>query len=126
MSLYEYEEGSEIAAKDPSFYALIQAAMRRADTYNLELLQRCWPNVWRELMERYNAPGGKLQSELEKDEKMRKDEFKDLTAMELFAFQSEVMSRTPKDTELQEQIYEELKRRRNEIDKKNRLPGVEQ
>lgn len=57
---------------------------------------------------------------------MRKDEFKDLTAMELFAFQSEVMSRTPKDTELQERIYEELKRRRNEIDKKNRLPGVEQ
>jgi hypothetical protein len=72
MSLYEYEEGCEIAAKDPSFYALIQAAMRKADTYNLELLQGCWPNVWRELMERYNAPGGKLQSELKRGEKNEK------------------------------------------------------
>jgi len=64
MSLYEYEEGREIAIKDVSFYALIQAAMRRADTRNLELLKGCWPDVWLELRARYNAPGGKLQSEL--------------------------------------------------------------
>ena len=69
MSLHEYEEGREIAAKDPSFYALIQAAMRRADTYNLELLKVCWPGVWLELRARYNAPDGKLQSELKGDEK---------------------------------------------------------
>jgi hypothetical protein len=69
MSLYEYEEGMEIAAKDPSFYALIQAAMRRADTDNLELLIGCWPEIWLELRARYNAPGGKLQSELKGDEK---------------------------------------------------------
>jgi hypothetical protein len=52
MSLYEYEEGLIIAAKDPPFYALIQAAMRRADTVNLEMLIGCWPDVWRELQER--------------------------------------------------------------------------
>jgi hypothetical protein len=64
MSLYEYEEGKGIAAKDPPFYALIQAAMRKADTDNLELLIGCWPDIWRELRARYNAPAGKLQSEL--------------------------------------------------------------
>ena len=69
MSLYEYEEGREIAAKDPSFYALIQAAMRRADTNNLELLKVCWPEVWLELKARYNAPGGMLQSEMKEEEK---------------------------------------------------------
>lgn len=71
MSLYEYEEGREIAVKDPPFYALIQAAMRRADTSNLEMLKRCWPDVWLELRARYNAPSGMLQSEIEggKDEK---------------------------------------------------------
>ena len=68
MTLYEYYEGREIAAKDPSFYALIQAARRRADTGNLEMLKGCWPEVWHELQERYSAPGGLLQSELKGDE----------------------------------------------------------
>lgn len=65
MSLYEYELGREIAAKNTAFYALIQAAMRRADNANLEMLKGCWPDVWLELRERYNAPGGELQSESE-------------------------------------------------------------
>lgn len=69
MTLFEYEEGLDIAAKDPPFYALIQAAMRKADTYNLYLLKSCWPDVWRELRERYNAPSGILQEELKGDEK---------------------------------------------------------
>ena len=68
MTLYEYREGQAIAAKDPSFYALIQAAMREADTNNLEMLKGCWPDVWRELRARYNAPGGMLQSEIKGDE----------------------------------------------------------
>lgn len=63
MSLYEYHEGIAIAAKDPSFYALIQAAMRRADTRNLEMLKGCWPEVWKELDERYHSPGGLLETE---------------------------------------------------------------
>lgn len=69
MSLYDYQEGLEIVAKKYSFYALIHAAMRRADTDNLEMLKGCWPEVWLELRARYNAPGGKLQSELKGDEK---------------------------------------------------------
>jgi hypothetical protein len=69
MSLYEYEEGLEIAAKDAPFYSLIQAAMRRADTTNLEMLKKCWPEVWLELRARYNAFDGKVQSELKGDEK---------------------------------------------------------
>jgi hypothetical protein len=69
MSFFEYEEGKEIAAKDPSFNALIQAAMRRADTDNLEMLKGCWPETWAELFERYFSPGGKLKGELKGDEK---------------------------------------------------------
>ena len=69
MSLHEYEEGRKLAAKDPPFYALIQAAMRRADTYNLELLKIRWPEVWLELRARYNAPNGMLKSEIEEEEK---------------------------------------------------------
>ena len=67
MSLHEYEEGLEMATKDVPFYVLIQAAMRRADTYNLGLLKACWPEVWLELKARYNAPDGLLQSEIAGD-----------------------------------------------------------
>lgn len=45
---------------------------------------------------------------------MEKENLKGFTAMELLIFQSEVMSRTPVDLELKEEIYEELKRRRTE------------
>lgn len=71
MSIYEYEEGREIAVKDLPFYPLIQAAMRKADTCNLELLKEGWPEIWRELRSRYNAPGSKLQSELKGDKQTK-------------------------------------------------------
>jgi hypothetical protein len=45
---------------DPPFYALIQAAMRKADSGNAVRLWRAFPEVWVELNARYNAPGGKL------------------------------------------------------------------
>lgn len=63
MSLYDYQVGQAISAEDPPFYALIQAAMRQADTDNLELLQRAWPHVWAELQARYHAPGGRMEGE---------------------------------------------------------------
>ena len=62
MSLYDYQIGLQITAQysDDEFYGIIQATMRLADTDNLEALKRSWPNVWKELQARYNAPEGKL------------------------------------------------------------------
>ena len=66
MSDYDYFVGRSIAAEDPPFYALIQAAMRRADDNNLEKLRTEWPEVWEELQARYHAPGGRLPEEDER------------------------------------------------------------
>jgi len=60
MGLYEYKLGLEISAKNYPFYALVQAAMRQADSDNAQRLERAWPRVWEELLARYNAPGGLL------------------------------------------------------------------
>lgn len=62
MSLYDYEVGKQIVGKygDDEFYGIIQAAMRLADTDNLEKLKVAWPEVWADLQVRYNAPGGNL------------------------------------------------------------------
>lgn len=63
MSLYDYNESRVIASEGFTFYALIMAAMRQADTINLQKLQREFPKVWEELQQRYNAPGGILEHE---------------------------------------------------------------
>lgn len=63
MSFYDYRASEKLAALDTPFYALIMAAARRADTDNLELLERAWPDTIAELRERYNAPGGFLPGE---------------------------------------------------------------
>lgn len=60
MSLYDYQESQEVESKHYQFYALIMAAMRQADTDNLELLKAVFPEAWDELKARYNAPGGQL------------------------------------------------------------------
>ena len=64
MSLYHYEASKLIGAEDYPFYALVMAAMRKADTDNLAHLKFCWPNVWQELQIRYNAPGALLPEEV--------------------------------------------------------------
>ena len=56
----EYLESQKLMAGDPSFYALIMAAMRKADTNNVERLKAGWPLVWKEFIARYHAPGGAL------------------------------------------------------------------
>ena len=63
MSLHEYEESRAIEREDRSFYGLIMAAMRRADTDNLERLKAAFPETWAELQDRYRSPGGRLASE---------------------------------------------------------------
>ena len=66
MSLFEYQESKRIAANDYGFYSLIMAAMRQADTSNSEKLKWMWPEMYEEMRERYNAPGGLIGEEKEK------------------------------------------------------------
>lgn len=61
MSQYDYELGLRINAKNYPFYALIQAAMRQANSCNIEKLKEAFPDVWAELKAGYNALGGKLE-----------------------------------------------------------------
>ena len=63
MSYYDYKLSLEISAQGYSFYALIMAAFRDADTDNLMALQRAFPHVYDEFKRRYNAPGGYLNSQ---------------------------------------------------------------
>lgn len=63
MSLYAYKESQELAATDWGFDSLIMAAMRKADSENIELLKDAFPEIWQELRARYNAPGGFLPGE---------------------------------------------------------------
>lgn len=65
MSLYDYRASRELAAQDPPFYALIMAAMRKADSSNELKLRQAWPAIWDELYLRYNAPGGLLEGEVD-------------------------------------------------------------
>lgn len=58
MSKYDYIR-SQVLSSEP-FYALIMAAMRKADSQNLPPLQHAFPEVWQELQARYDAPGGEL------------------------------------------------------------------
>lgn len=64
-SRFEYEVARGLEAEDTPFFALIQAAMRRADTFNLIKLQDAFPGVWEEMLERYNTPGGHLKEEMQ-------------------------------------------------------------
>ena len=63
MSYYDYKCSQQIAAQDYPFYALVMAAMWQADSDNLEALKAAFPQVYQELLDRYNAPGGRLDSE---------------------------------------------------------------
>lgn len=63
MSLFDYEVSKVLAAADYPFHALVMAAMRQADTTNLDALRNAFPHVWSELEARYNAPGGILDDE---------------------------------------------------------------
>lgn len=64
MSRHEYLAARELTGQDLPFYALIMAAMRQADTPNLERLKVAFPWVWAELSARYHAPDGVLVTDL--------------------------------------------------------------
>ena len=61
MSHFDYERSKQIASEP--FYAIIMAAMRRADSTNIVGLKAIFPDVWDELKARYDAPGGCLNDE---------------------------------------------------------------
>lgn len=65
MSLFDYRVSQKIALEDPPFYGIVMAAMRKADTINLDKLKISFPEVWIELQKRYDAPGGVLSGERE-------------------------------------------------------------
>ena len=62
MSYYDYEESGQVSC-DFSVDVLVMAAMRRADSNNARKLRAAYPEVWQELQDRYNAPGGLLDGE---------------------------------------------------------------
>ena len=68
MSLFDYRASRELYAQDLPFYALIMAAMRGADPFNLATLKAAFPETWAELDARYNAPGGLLAGETAPEE----------------------------------------------------------
>ena len=75
MSLHEYIMSRRLAAEDYPFYALIMAAMRQADTPNGEKLKAMWPELYEEMKDRYNAPGGALdENEMQALERWFSDE----------------------------------------------------
>lgn len=65
MSIMDYKASLHIAMEDPPFYAIIMAAMRKADTTNVEKLKSAFPETWIELLNRHESPGGLLRGESE-------------------------------------------------------------
>ena len=63
MSLHEYQQSKDIECNQYPFYALIMAAMRQADDFNLTKLGVIYPEILIELQARYNVPGGKLKGD---------------------------------------------------------------
>jgi hypothetical protein len=66
LSLFDYRASRHIKSGDYPFYALIMAAMRQADTENLERLKEAFPETWAEFERRYYSsasPDGRLPGE---------------------------------------------------------------
>lgn len=63
MSFYDYSRAIEMYKADEPFYALIMAAMLKADTDNLARLRKIFPDINLELTERYHSPGGRIAGE---------------------------------------------------------------
>lgn len=62
MSQQTYYAGMIIAANN-DFQSAIEAAMRLADGENIHKLKAAFPEIYAELAERYNMPGGRLPGE---------------------------------------------------------------
>ncbi len=78
MSLHAYHVNRAIMVNDPPFYALIMAAMSKADTDNLIKLQTVFQDTWLELQARYEAPMGIIPADGEVDKKVLREQIKGL------------------------------------------------
>ena len=64
MSFYDYKLSEKLSEDDVPFYALIMAAMKKADNINEIKLREAFPELWEELYKRYHAPfPGELENE---------------------------------------------------------------
>jgi hypothetical protein len=63
MSIHDYRQSIAIDQLDASFDALIMAAARKADTAHYRRLVDAFPTQVLELKKRYNAPGGRLDTD---------------------------------------------------------------
>lgn len=60
-NLFDYRRSLQL--KRESFQALLLATMSRADSDHSLILRRAFPIIWRELQERHNSPGGRLEDD---------------------------------------------------------------
>lgn len=63
MAILDYLASKEIESRQYPLEGIIMAAMRKADTAYLGPLKTAFPSIWKELQDRYNAPGGILPGE---------------------------------------------------------------
>lgn len=68
MSLHEYRRAVELKRADEPFYALVMAAIMRADSNNLARFAEAFPETYYETLRRYNAPGGVLSPDGDEEE----------------------------------------------------------
>jgi len=65
LNIIDYKVSQRLGVYDVPFSALIAAAMRKADSNNIEKLKSAWPEVFTDLQKRYNGPGGATTEELQ-------------------------------------------------------------
>jgi len=65
-TIVDYLESKQLSANDPSFASLVFALIRKADPDNLVKILQTWPELYDEMIQRYNAPGGAITAS-EKD-----------------------------------------------------------
>jgi hypothetical protein len=58
MSLHEYLYSKTLDKYDPPFYGLLFAMLRKADSENVRLISRDWPEKYEEFGARYHAGYG--------------------------------------------------------------------
>jgi hypothetical protein len=63
LDWYDYQATTRLFRADEPFYALVGAAMMRADTGNAARLREAFPGVWADLQARYDAPGAILETD---------------------------------------------------------------